>query len=374
MPDKRVLVLSYEYPPLGGGGAKVVAGLVERFAQRGYALDVITMGYKGLPKFEAHSGVRVYRVSYLRRNVSMCRPIEMIPYMMCAFFLALKLMKRNSYHLIHSHFIFPDGIITALLKKWTRIPGLVTAHGSDVPGYNPNRFILLHEILMPFWRKVVRALTLIICPSKSLRNLIHRSEHKAKVYVIPNGFSPNKFRHDRQKTKSILIVSRLFERKGVQYVLQALKNITHDYSVHIVGDGPYLQPLKQISQELRVKVTFHGYMDNNSEEFKELFETSRIFVFPSEVENFPIVLLEAMGAGMAIITTKGTGCAEVVGEDAMLVIPRDVAAIESCINTLINDNKRCQELGMRARRRLEDHFCWQAVVNRYEHVYNLYSL
>ncbi len=86
-----------------------------------------------------------------------------------------------------------------------------------------------------------------------------------------------------------------------------------DYAIHIVGDGPYLVDLKQQAESIATPIRFHVFIENNSELFKELMETSAIFVFPSESDNFPVVLLEAMDAGMAIITTRGTGCEEVVG-------------------------------------------------------------
>jgi glycosyltransferase involved in cell wall biosynthesis len=161
----------------------------------------------------------------------------------------------------------------------------------------------------------------------------------------------------------------MLERKGVQYVLMALKGITLDREVHIVGDGPYLPTLRQMAQATGNNVTFWGWLDNQSPEFKELFETSGIFVFPSEAENFPIVLLEAMAAGMAIITTKGTGCAEVVGDAALLVKSRDAEAIREALIFLANNPERCRELGMAARQRLEENFGWTSVAKRYIALY-----
>ncbi len=89
-----------------------------------------------------------------------------------------------------------------------------------------------------------------------------------------------------------------------------------------------------MAKQLNVPAKFYGYVDNNSPELRELYETASIFVFTSESENFPIVLLEAMAAGAAIITTSGTGCAEVVGDAAILVPPRDPEAIRAALEQL----------------------------------------
>jgi glycosyltransferase involved in cell wall biosynthesis len=160
----------------------------------------------------------------------------------------------------------------------------------------------------------------------------------------------------------------MLERKGVQYLLDALHGLEHGFEINVVGEGPYLNTLKGMATRLGVNVRFRGWLDNDSAEIKELFETSSIFVFTSEAENFPIVLLEAMAAGMAIITTHGTGCAEVVGDNAILVRPKDSEGIRKALISLFTDPDRCAELGRSSRKRLEDNFKWNVVASRYSEV------
>jgi len=69
---------------------------------------------------------------------------------------------------------------------------------------------------------------------------------------------------------------------------------------------------------------------NHSPQFSSLSRTLSIFVYPSEAENFPIALLEAMAASLAIITTSKSGCAEVVGEVLATVPPKDRMRPEAC--------------------------------------------
>jgi glycosyltransferase involved in cell wall biosynthesis len=158
----------------------------------------------------------------------------------------------------------------------------------------------------------------------------------------------------------------MFQRKGVQYVLQAAAKLNSDVEVHVVGDGPYLKRLKQLASELNLPVKFWGWLDNESDKLRELFETSSIFAFTSDQENFPVNLLEAMCAGNAIITTDSTGSGEVVGDCAMLVPPQDPDAIASAFNELLQHPDYANELGHRARTRLVSEFSWNAVANRYE--------
>jgi glycosyltransferase involved in cell wall biosynthesis len=79
-------------------------------------------------------------------------------------------------------------------------------------------------------------------------------------------------------------------------------------------------------------------------------------------------LLEAMAAGLAIVTTKGTGCAEVVGDSALLVRPGSPGDIRAALDRLTTDPGLCAANGSAARTRLERHFAWAAVARQYRDV------
>jgi glycosyltransferase involved in cell wall biosynthesis len=367
----RILTLCYEYPPIGGGGAKVVAGLTKVLADQGNYVDLVTMSFQNLPRYQQLDGVNIYRVPCLRRKASICHPHEMGSYIMMAQSLLLKLVRRNRYDVNHTHFIFPDGLLAYRIKKLTGLPYVITAHGSDVPGYNPNRFKLLHVLMKPIWLKVVREADAITSPSRFLSQMIENNLPGKSTYVIPNGFYSERFNPDVHHQDRILVVSRMFERKGVQYFIQALEGWDEPLQVDIVGSGPHLEFIKEIAQSIRTgaKIVFHEWLENDSPKLKELYEQAGIFIFPSEAENFPIVLLEAMAAGLAIITTRDTGCAEVVGDAALLVNPRDPQAIRSSLQTLIANPELRNSLGKAARARIENQFSWSSVANQYISVY-----
>ncbi len=351
-------MLCYEYPPIGGGGAKVVHGLTNELKNKDYEIDLVTMGFKNLPAFEKIGNLSIHRVRCIRLNKNVCTFPEMILYIILAIPLILKLCKKNKYHINHTHFIFPDGILAFTVKLLLGLPYIITAHGSDVPGYNPDRFKLLHKFLLPFWRLITSKAEKIILPSKNLEALVKKINPKLKTAVIPNGIELDKFSSNVMKKKQILIVSRMFKRKGVQYFLEAVKELDHDYNINIVGDGPYLQTLKDISRGNNLKINFLGYLDNLSDHLKRLYEESEIFVFTSESENFPVVLLEAMLSGMAIITTNDNGCAEVVGDAAILIESKNSKAIKESLIKLISDTKLTKELQFAARKRVEKKFSW----------------
>ena len=152
-------------------------------------------------------------------------------------------------------------------------------------------------------------------------------------------------------------------------MLAALAGWDSDFAVNIVGDGPYLPTLKKKAEELQVDVIFLGYIDNKSEQFTTLFETSEIYVFTSSSENFPVVLLEAMTAGTAIITSNDTGCAEAVGDCAVLVPPKDSDAIRGALQKLSTSPEMRSELREKGRQRVESMFSTESVTQRYVDLY-----
>ncbi len=349
----------------------MVSGLANELAELGHHVDLITMRFRGLPRFEVIGGVNVYRVPCLRFRAAICTPPEQLSYVLGAWPVAQRLLRQSRPDIIHSHFILPDGLLAIAMKRRSGIPYVITAHGSDVPGYNPDRFRALHPILTPIWKCVTHQANAIISPSQSLADLIQAKRYEGSLGIIPNGYHMTGFATTRHQPGNMLVVSRLFERKGVQYLLQALEGFARPLNLHIVGDGPYLTELKQAARRLQTRavVHFHGWVDNTSSAFRELIETATIFALPSEAENFPNALLEAMAAGLAIITTSGTGCEEVVGPTALLVPPRNAARIRAAIEQLSAAPALCDELGRAAQARVSEMYSWRSVAEQYVETY-----
>ena len=364
----RILMLNYEYPPLGGGASPVTKSLSEELVKFGHTVDVVTMGFKGLKGKEEINGVTIYRVPCIRKKQGVCQTHEMLSYCYSAYRFLPKLLRENKYDICHTHFIIPTGIVSYLNKN--KIPYIITSHGSDVPNYNPDRFGIQHKLLKPLWNGIVKNAECITSPSEYLKNLIldtfDEENYCDKIKVIPNGIYPENF-NPKKKKRKILFVTRLFERKGVQYVINAMKDIKN-YELIICGDGPYKEKLEQQIIELNVSnIHLLGYV--SYEQLKYEYETSSIFVLPSSAESFGVVLLEAMSSDCAIITANNSGCCEVVGDAALLVRPRNSDDIKEAIVKLINDDKLRTELIFKARKRVEDNFTWKNIAKQYVSVY-----
>ena len=141
----------------------------------------------------------------------------------------------------------------------------------------------------------------------------------------------------------------------------------------IAGDGPFQEELKRLASGLSTKVRFAGWLDSDGEELRSLYETSAIFVFPSEVENCPLALLDAMAASLAIVTTRNTGCEALVQDAGILVSPRSPESIRAALEKLVRSPALVRELGARARVRFEKGYGWDSIVERYRELFETHA-
>jgi glycosyltransferase involved in cell wall biosynthesis len=351
----NILVLNYEYPPLGGGAGPVCQQLCELFVRRGHAVDVVTMSHSSLPRRDEKNGVRVTRVPSLRRRPDICGTHEMLSYVLSALPRVIARLRRRGYDVVHTHFVVPTGLLAYLATRVRPVPYVITAHGSDIPGFNPDRFRAEHRVTRPLLRLILRNAALITSPSQYLRELITESCGPFAVDHVPNGIDVSRFR-PQTKRRRILMTGRLLRRKGFQHVLTALRGIETDFEVHIAGDGPMRSELEALAGKLEATVVFHGWLEHDSALLKELYETSSIFCLPSEGENASISLLEAMLAGMAVVTSNVTGCPETVGDTGFVVPPNDPEPLRRVLRRLVASDGIRLEQGRRARKRAEEVF------------------
>jgi glycosyltransferase involved in cell wall biosynthesis len=373
---KRILVLNYEFPPLGGGASPVSYELAEKLSEvGGFDIDVVTMGFKGLPKYEeVNKNFRIHRVACLRGKKEICQPWEQFTYLVTGFLKTRSLIKQakkeqKPFEICHTHFIIPTGVLAYFLKKLYKLPNVITSHGSDVPGFNTDRFKLLHKFTKPFLKVIIKNSKTIVSPSLYLKNLMLQNIDKSfedKIAVIPNGIDTNKF-SPQEKKKWIFSSGRLLPRKGFQYLIKAVSDEDIGWEVHIAGDGPMMSKLKELAVQSKTKVVLHGWLYNKGERYKDLLEKSSIFVLLSSSESFGMVLVEAMASGCAIITTNTTGCADTVGDCGITVKPNSVVATQEAINKLSGDDElilNCQNNSIK-RAKLFD---WESVVSLYAKV------
>ncbi len=338
---KKILILNYEFPPLGGGASYVSYELAKEYVSLGNKVSVVTMGYKDLLKFEIKDEIKIYRVKCFRLKKEICHPWEQLTYLYSARKFLKKHLKKNKYDINHTHFIIPTGVLAIWTKKNFNIPYIITAHGSDVLGYNNKRFFkYLYPFLNGIWKKIIKDANALISPSEFLLDKINNITNDGNFFVIPNGLKESKFK-PMKKEKKILVVSRLFENKGIQDVLDALKGIDmRGWVVDIVGEGPYRSFLenKVSKNNLNKIVKFHGWIDNESQEMKNFYGKAGIFISASWFESFGLTLIEAISAKCQILVSDIDGHRQIIKNDKCFFRKRDIINLKQKINDAIDNN------------------------------------
>lgn len=382
----KILMLNYEYPPLGGGGGIVTQYLAKNLAAMGHEVEVITSKFKGFPSLEAASGFRVHRVPVLRKNPHFCRFHEMLTYVISGSFYSLRFVREFKPDLIHAFFGIPSAPIAYLLKKVYGYPYVVFLGGRDVPRPNPDPpyYALLYKLLKPAIKRIwANAQTVVAC-SQGLRQLALKTDPKAKIEVIPDGIELQKFpyiqyiQHLENLAASnpikILTIARLIPRKGVQFLIQSLpeikKSVQQEFVLEVVGDGPYKSELIELAKKLKVEglISFAGSMPYD--DLPKKYQDADIFALPSLAEGMPLVVLEAMASGLPIVASRVQGLEELVADEinGYLVSPADISELSRSLISLINEASKRHKMGLESRR-IAEGYDWKNIAESYLKVY-----
>nr|WP_319372578.1 glycosyltransferase family 4 protein [uncultured Methanobacterium sp.] len=253
---------------------------------------------------------------------------------------------------------------------------------------------LKSKLIQPLVKWIVRTSSAIVVPgSKHREYFIQLGADQEKIFLMPNASNqtiheddPGKARKLREKMdlnnkKILLYVGRLIQRKGVQYLIQALKKIeTEDIMLLILGDGDYKDELQGMVNELGLenKVIFTGKV--SQEELASYYITSDLVVVPSITHGigdpWVLVLNEAMQFRKPVIATDAVGAASDMiteCENGFIVPEKDVPALTRAINTILEDDKLRLEMGQKSFEIIQEGFGYSNMVEGFQKAVN-YSL
>ena len=378
----KILLLNYEFPPMGGGAANATFNIAKELVKLGHSVDVLTSRLKDQSKEEVIHGFNVYRVFSWRKGIHDCGIRGAFTYLWNAYFKLRHLLRHKHYDICHYFFSLPTGFLTLLPGKHRDIPYIISLRGSDVPSYDiDNQCIeVLHYPLKPLTRRIWRKAKYVIALSNGLRDLALKIAPDQEIHVIGNGIETDVFipRGDHQKNSGglhLISVARLIKRKGLQHILQALHELNDpSIKLSIVGSGNYEKKLMLLSESLGLKesVTFYGYCPR--EELSALYRRADVFILPSLSESFGIVFAEAMSSGLPIIGSRVGGIPDLVKqENGILVSPGNVQKIKNAIVTFKNDADLMASMSKANRERVLQYYAWHCVAEQYDQYYKLSS-
>ncbi len=369
----NVLIITHEYPPIGGGGANACMNLAGEYAKAGYQITIVTVWYDGLEEEEYSGGVRIIRLKAKRKHLAHCGFPEMLDFLWKALHKADALCKREKFDICQVFFAIPSGPVAWCLKKKYGLPYLIRFGGGDIPGFQ-ERFRVLYKLIGPFEKIIWKQADALVANSQGLKKLAADFYDKKEIRIITNGVDEKWFltgedadigRRSQEEIR-LLFVSRLIERKGLQFILPVLPEISRQagkkVTLTIVGDGPYRTVLEQITKDrhLAGSVTFAGQREKR--ELPQLYRSADIFILPSQKEGMPNVVLEAMAGGLPIVMTPCEGSLELIDGNGYAVPAEQFAEKIVC---LCRDNALRRQMGERSRQLVRERFQWGRVAAEY---------
>ena len=185
----KVLVLSHEYPPIGGGGGKVVEDLCSGLAARGHQIHLLTALWDSLPRSESKGNLIIERLPSARTQSFRADFKAMAAFVWKSFWRGLKIIREWHPDLIHAHFAVPAGAAALALSIFTRTPYVITAHGGDVPGGAPEKTGGWFRFVLPLSKLIWKHASAVAAVSSQTRQLALK-HYMADIQVIPNGIDP----------------------------------------------------------------------------------------------------------------------------------------------------------------------------------------
>lgn len=367
----RLLLVNYEYPPLGGGAGNATANLAKELARQGNEVVVLTSAFQDLPRRETESGFTIRRTPVLRRRADRSSFLEKLLFMVCASADGISLVRRWRPEVVITFFGVPGGPVGMALKIIYGIPYLVSLRGGDVPGFPYPGLAFFHRLIGFVIRFVWRQASGVIANSRGLQRLAQKATPDVPIQVIPNGvdielFSPTLAKPAADKIR-VLFTGRVVYQKGLDVVLRALTQAAAPVELEVVGDGDDRPALEKMAAELglRDRVRFAGWAPRT--DLPAHYRAADIFVLASRAEGMPNVVLEAMACGLPVIATQVAGNEELVqeGVSGLMIPPEDVPALAHALEKLAADEALRRQMGEAGRRRVNDEFTWQQIARQY---------
>lgn len=371
----RLLMLNFEFPPIGGGAANAHYYLLKEFAgNEDLTIDVLTSAPElGFYEEVFSENINIYKVGLHKKNLHYWRKIEVIEWLLKAGFHYRKMLRQKSYDLVHAFFGFPTGWLC--YKTADRLPYIISLRGSDVPGYNI-RLGLDYKLTAGLFRKIWSSAAAVVANSSGLRNLALEFMPSLGIAVIPNGIDTEKFypaqMQDPRKPIKLLTVSRLIERKRIDLLIKAVsivKDAGFDICLNIAGEGNLGGELRKLSQELNVseRIFFLGRIP--SEKMPQVYREHDVFAMSSAHEGMSNAMLEAMASGLPIITTECEGVEELITDNGIVTERADAESFAEAMKKLIQNNKSFKRMSSASRAKAEK-LSWNTVAHQYLDCYN----
>lgn len=283
-----------------------------------------------------------------------------------------ELCRQIRPHVVHTHGYRSD-VVDGTLARRLGFPVVTTVHGFTGGDWK-NR---IYEWMQ---RRVYRRFDAVVAVSRLLgEELAGDGIPGDRIHVLPNAWGETSYPLDRGEARAqigvpggtfhIGWVGRVSREKGPDVLVDAVSHLTDlPCKVSILGDGQERTRLEMTAAErgLSDRIVWHGIVPDAG----RYFPAFDVFVLSSRTEGTPIVLFEAMAAGVPIVATRVGGVPDVVSPaEALLVEPEDPAALAVAVRAIHDDPDAAAKRASAARERLSREFGYEPWLDRYSELY-----
>ena len=376
----KALFLTRVYPPHVYGGAGVAVDHLTRALSRRMAVEVrcfgppaptppiVARGYEPWDRLRGGPGEPRYSgaLEALSVGLAMARdPVD-----------------ADVAH-AHTWYVALGGLLVRTLH---RIPLVVTLHSMEpLRPWKADQLDTGYRLSAWAERCAVEAADRVIAVSEAMRRDVSRffAVDPARVVVVHNGIDVQRYRRttlrdtlDQYGVRSpyVLFVGRISEQKGLFPLLEAFRGLPESLQLVLCASTPDTPDLEE---QLDRAVADHPRIRwipamVPVPDLIQLYSHAAVFACPSVYEPFGIINLEAMACEAAVVASRVGGIPEVVedGVTGLLVPPGEPAALARALRALLEDPARARALGLAGRRRVEEHFGWDAIAALTHRVYD----
>lgn len=384
---KKLLVTASTFPRWKGDTEpRFVLDLASHMTDE-FDVTVLVPASPGAKDTEIMDGVKVIRYHYfpIHKWETLCYPgaivprikekkvrILLVPFLFISLYFKLWRILPE-YDIVHAHWLIPQGIVQSFFKK----PYIVTGHGGDVTSLNKGIIKKLKvrclkkashvTVVSNYLKERVEELANYEIEEPSVISMGVDTSRFGKQYRVENYFNQG-------DKKVVLFVGRLAEKKGVTYLIEAMKSV--DAVLVIVGNGPLHDKLVEQAKELGNKVQFWG--SKTHDELKTIYASADIFVAPSitakdgDQEGLGLVMLEAMASGLAVVASRSGGIGEIIvhNKNGVLCEEKDAKQLSDSINTTLYSDRLADRLSCNGRS-VALQYDYGAIALKYKEIYKM---
>jgi glycosyltransferase involved in cell wall biosynthesis len=307
----NILILNYEYPPLGGGAGVISHHIAKELSDLGHRVVFITAWYEDLKQIEIIDGIEIIRLQSKRKVIYKSSPYEMLSWVRKSKIFLSEYLKNENFNICIANFTIPGGEVGRFIKNNFGIPYIIISHGHDIPWFFPRQMFFYHVFTYNWIKNICKKSSCVFVQSEAMQLNAERflSKTKTPVIKIANGCNIERFIPDyskRTKVFKILFAGRLVQQKDPMTFLKSislLETFGFEFSVTVAGDGPYLKKMKSFvnNNGLSGKVVFTGWI--NMERIIEEYQSASLFVASSLQEGMSVAIMESISCGLFTLTT-----------------------------------------------------------------------